>query len=234
MLLLCLNLIFIYSFLIIIKFLVLKFVQISVGNPIIIKIIKSQMWNNINIKFLKGVIQLRKESELIGLPVISKKDGNKIGTIKEVIYSKKRYRIVGFIISGKNFFKEAKIIRFNNVISIGMDALIVKNETVVEKSSYLTEMNSLIYENGLHEKEVLTEEGDSLGNVKDILIDENSGKIIGLILTDGLVEDLKEGRNLLPYSMDMVIGENNIIVDCETKETFYKLKKDYKKILELL
>lgn len=177
---------------------------------------------------------MRKESELIGLPVISKKDGNKIGTIKEVIYSKKRYRIVGFIISGKNFFKEAKIIRFNNVISIGMDALIVKNETVVEKSSYLTEMNSLIYENGLHEKEVLTEEGDSLGNVKDILIDENSGKIIGLILTDGLVEDLKEGRNLLPYSMDMVIGENNIIVDCETKETFYKLKKDYKKILELL
>lgn len=177
---------------------------------------------------------MRKVSELIGLPVVNKKSGSKIATIKEVIYSKKKYRVMGFLVSEGNFFRGAKIIQFNNIDSIGKDALVIKNENVIKKCSILPELNQLVNEKKIIEEEILTEEGESLGHVKDILIDEEKGKIIGFILTDGLIQDIKEGRNVLPYNTGIVFGESSIIVSSEIKNLFDKYKEDYKKLLELL
>ncbi len=192
------------------------------------------MWNNNYIEFYKGVIQLRRESELIGLPVISKKTGKKFATIKDIIYSKKKYKVLGFVLSEGNIFREAKIIQFCNIDSIGKDALIVENENVVEKSSQLPEINQLIAEKKIIEDEILTEDGESLGHVKDIIVDAEGGKIIGFILTDGFIQDLKEGRNVLPYTTETIFGENSIIISNETKNLFDRYKEDYKKLLELL
>jgi len=177
---------------------------------------------------------LRKESELIGLPVISKKNGSKIATIKELIYSKKKYRVIGFLVNERNFFRDAEVIQFNNIYSIGKDALVIENESIIEKCSSLPEISKLINEKKIIEQEILTEDGESLGHVKDILIDDNNGKIIGFILTDGIFQDLKEGRNVLPYTPEILFGENSIIISNEVKNTFYRYKEDYKKILELL
>ncbi|WIV11193.1 PRC-barrel domain-containing protein [Proteiniborus sp. MB09-C3] len=177
---------------------------------------------------------MRKVSEIIGLPVICKKSGSKIATVKEVIYSKKKYRIVGFLVSEGNIFREAKIIQFNNIDSIGEEALIIKNENMIEKSSLLPEINQLINEKKIIEEEILTEDGESLGHVKDTLIDDKNGKIIGFILTDGLIQDIKEGRNVLPYTTEAVFGENSIIISNEAKNSFDRYKEDYKKLLELL
>lgn len=177
---------------------------------------------------------MRKESELIGLPVINKKNGSKVATIKDIIYSKKRYRVIGFLVNEGNIFRDAEVIQFNNIYSIGKDALIVEDESVIEKCSSLPEVSKLINEKEIIEQEVLTEDGESLGHVKDILIDENNGKIIGFILTDGIFQDLKEGRNILPYTPEILFGENSIIVNNEIKNIFYRHKEDYKKILELL
>ncbi|WP_352418534.1 PRC-barrel domain-containing protein [Proteiniborus sp.] len=177
---------------------------------------------------------MRKVSELIGIPVVCKKSGARIASVKEAIFSKKKYRIMGFVVSEGSIFREAKIIQLNNIVFIGKDALIVKNENVIETCSTLPELNQLLNEKKIVEEEVLTEEGESLGHIKDILIDEEKGKIIGFILTDGLIQDIKEGRNVLPYTTGIVFGENSVIVSNETKSLFDRYKEDYKKLLELL
>lgn len=177
---------------------------------------------------------MRKESELIGLPVISKETGKKIATIREIIYSEKKNKVVGILVSEGNIFREARLIQFNNVDSIGKDALIIENENLVEKSSLLPEINQLINEKKITEDEILTEDGESLGHVRDIIIDVENGTVVGFILTDGLIQDLKEGRNVLPYSIETIFGENSIIISNEVKTLFDIYKEDYKKLLELL
>lgn len=177
---------------------------------------------------------MRKESELIGLPVISKETGKKIATIREIIYSEKKNKVVGILVSEGNIFREARLIQFNNVDSIGKDALIIENENLVEKSSLLPEINQLINEKKITEDEILTEDGESLGHVRDIIIDVENGTVLGFILTDGLIQDLKEGRNVLPYSIETIFGENSIIISNEVKTLFDIYKEDYKKLLELL
>ncbi|SCG83258.1 PRC-barrel domain protein [Proteiniborus sp. DW1] len=177
---------------------------------------------------------MRKESELIGLPVISKETGKKVASIREIIYSKKKFKVVAFLINEGNIFRDAKIIRFINIDSIGKDALIIENENLVEKSSHFPEIDNLINEKKIIEEEILTEGGESLGHVKDIIIDVESGRIVGFILTDGLIQDLKEGRNVLPYTTETIFGENSIIISNEAKSLFDIYKEDYKKLLELL
>lgn len=177
---------------------------------------------------------MRKASDLIGLPVISKETGKKIATIKEIIYSEKKNKVVGFLVNEGGFFREAKLIQFNNVDSIGKDALIIENENLVEKSSFLPEINQLINEKKIAEDEILTEDGESIGHIRDIIIDVGNGTVLGFILTEGLIQDLKEGRNVLPYNIETIFGENSIIISNETKVLFDIYKEDYKKLLEFL
>jgi uncharacterized protein YrrD len=178
---------------------------------------------------------VRKESDLIGLPILSKKDGNKIASIKDVIYSKKKFRVLAFLVSEGGLFREAKVIKFSDVESIGKDAVIVVNDRVIEKAKVIPELDEIINnQKKLSDEEVLTENGESLGLIKDILIDETKGKIIGFILTDGLIQDIKEGRNILPYKNGITFGEDALVINEKLKCEFDKYKEDYKKLLELL
>ncbi|KNF09888.1 PRC-barrel domain-containing protein [Gottschalkia purinilytica] len=176
-----------------------------------------------------------KQSEIIGLPVLSK-NGEKVGLVREVIYSKKRFRVLGLLISDKSIFKDAEIIKFCSIKSIGKDAVFVEDCKVVEKSSSDIEISSIIMSDNksIIEEEVLTEDGESLGHIKDILLDENKGKIMGFILTDGFIDDIKDGRNVLPNDLGITFGEDVLIVNDELKDKFYKYKNEYKKLLELL
>jgi len=177
---------------------------------------------------------LRKVSELIGLPVVSKETGKKVSTIKEIIYSDRRNKIIGFIVNEGNIFREAKLVQFKNVYSIGNDAVVIENKNLIEKSTLLPEMSQLIDEKKTSEDEILTEDGESLGHVRDIIINTENGVVVGFILTDGLIQDLKEGRNVLPYNTQTIFGEDSIIISKEFKTLFDIYKEDYKKLLELL
>jgi len=178
---------------------------------------------------------VRKESDLIGLPILSKVDGNKIATVKSLIYSKKRVRILALLVSEGGLFKDAKIIKFNAIDSIGKDIITVKNNRTIEKASVIPEINDIINkQKKIIDEEVITENGESLGLVKDTLIDETNGKIIGFILTDGLIQDIKEGRNVLLYKKGITFGKDALVISEKLKYEFDKYQEDYKKLLELL
>jgi len=176
-----------------------------------------------------------KGSEFIGLPVINKKDGNRIALIKDIIYSKKKFRVLAFLVNERTFFKDAKVIKFKNIDAFGKDALMVKNKLVIEEAGSIPEIEKYLKDkNKVIDEEVLTEDGESLGLIQDTIIEEDKGKILGFILTDGIIEDIKEGRNVLPYIKGISFGEDKLIISNNIKEQFDKNKKDFKKLLGLL
>ncbi len=177
---------------------------------------------------------MRKESEFIGCSVINKNNGNKICNIKDIIYSKNKFKIIAFLNNEGGFLREKKIIRFKNIEYIGKDAIMVKNEKFVEKASSLPEIDKLIEESiSMKGKEVISEDGESLGFIKDILIDEKKGKILGFVLTEGVIQDLVEGRNVIPLIKGMKFGEDNLLISKKIKDDFENNKEDFKKLLRL-
>lgn len=177
---------------------------------------------------------MRKGSELLGLPIICINDGDKVAEVKEVIYSKNRLRILGFIVKEGNFFREPEIIKFKNVDSIGKDALMIKNIKVIESATTIPEINEQITNKSrLIGEEVISDDGESLGFIQDVIIDEEKGRIFGFVLTEGLIQDIVDGRNILPYINGIKFGKDSVILDSKIKEDFIKNKKEFKKLLEL-
>lgn len=165
---------------------------------------------------------------------MSKISGKKIAVIKDLVFSRNKFRILALVTYEGNVFKEAKIIRYKKVISVGKDAIIVNKESVIESAANIPEIFQLIKDRKkIIGEEVITETGDNIGIIKDIVIDEANGKVLGFILSDGLIQDIMDGRNVLPYIYGITFGKDALIVSKEIKTEFDKNKEYFKKLLEL-
>ncbi|WP_427339133.1 PRC-barrel domain-containing protein [Caloranaerobacter sp. DY30410] len=177
---------------------------------------------------------MKKASEIIGLPVMTKVSGKKIAVIKDLVFSRKKFRILALMTYEGSVFKEAKIIKYKNVISIGKDVIIVDKENVIESAADIPDIFQLIKERKkIIGEDVITEAGENIGIIKDIIIDEDNGKVLGFILSDGLIQDIMDGRNILPYIYGITFGEDALIISNEIKTEFDKSKEYFKKLLEL-
>lgn len=177
---------------------------------------------------------MKKASEFIGLPIISKASGKKIAIVKDLVFSRRKFRILALVTFEGSVFKEARIIRYRNIISIGKDAIIVRKENVIESAAAIPEIYQLMKERKkIIGEDVITEDGENIGIIKDIVVDEESGKVLGFILSDGLIQDIMDGRNVLPYIYGITFGKDALLISNEIKMEFDKNKEYFKKLLEL-
>ena len=111
----------------------------------------------------------------------------------------------------------------------------IKQRTCIE-NSIIDKFDNMfcVKSKNLIELEVLSEDEDSLGFVKDIVIDINLGSVIGFILTQGIFEDISSGRNILLLNKSMIFEKDKIIISTTLKNEYLKNRKDYKKFLGLL
>ncbi|MBP5426645.1 MAG: PRC-barrel domain-containing protein [Clostridiales bacterium] len=151
-----------------------------------------------------------KQSECIGLPIISEKEGEIVGRVQDFLISDKDKSIFGFILEG-NLFSGEKIILLENVLKMGKDAIVVDNKDVV--SNLKVDIN---YK--MKDKEVYTKDGINLGMIKDIRVNEENGEIECVEISDGIISDIINGRRVLPLIGKVLFSDNNIIVEKQAYE----------------
>lgn len=161
---------------------------------------------------------LKKYSEVLGLPVISANDGMKIGALKDIVFRRDNKAVVALIIDKSMRSIKGNVILLRDVLSLGNDAIIINSpDCLLEmknfKKSY--EMRERIELRGLR---IFTQSGDDLGIVQDILFDYRSGRVEGVQVSDGWIQDIIQGRNILPFLGKIEIGEENILVNNEAVE----------------
>lgn len=161
---------------------------------------------------------MEKHSEVIGLPVICVDSGSKIGTIAEVIFCPKIRQVNGIILERKGFEHLRKVILLKDILDFGSNAVIVKNSDSVRHMGKKEFTGKFKQKGDMLGLKVYTKSGDDLGVVKDVLFDCKTGDIEGVEVSDGLMQDLVKGRNILPLFGRVEIGEENILVDRESTE----------------
>lgn len=172
--------------------------------------------------------------DLIGTKVVEKKNGERIGEVSDVIFKEDFQSFIGFLISDGKLLKQKKIVKLKEVRSFGKDAIMIDLE---KKSSIKNpNMEEVITEKEIKfiDKEILTQDGECLGYVKDLLFSKDDGKLIGYIITEGLIEDITKGRSFVPNYSNIKINKKYLIVDNKVKDLISKNKEQYKKLLELV
>lgn len=147
-----------------------------------------------------------------GVPIISLENDKKLGYAREPLYDLHQH-IDGFLIdvNGINFGK--KYILLDEVLRLDRDALVVFNEHAIKKlprnNRYKTGRNGTYF----FGKKVQNKDGTNLGIVKDIIFDSDSGRIKGLEISRGFLEDVVDGRSVIMMKNNIECGEEFIIVE---------------------
>lgn len=161
---------------------------------------------------------LERYSEVVGLPVICADSGKKIGVVEDIIFCPSEKRVNAFMLERTGYQIGRKVVLMKDVLNLGRDALIVNDDlcvTPLHTVKYTDEFRNKADVKGLR---IYTRSGEDLGIVKDVLFDFKTGIIEGVEVSDGILNDLLQGRNVLPLFGKVEFNDKNILVDREAVE----------------
>lgn len=169
---------------------------------------------------------LYRYSEVLNLPVICADNGMKAGSIKDILFDLDSRKVKALLLEHTGLVPGKRVIFLNDLLSLGKDAVIIRNTgsvTVMKRKAFANffgrgenlfdaDKDSLIG------RRVYSKAGGELGIVKDVVFDISSGKIEAFEISDGVLQDIIQGRRLLPLFGRFELGEEFAIVDSEAVE----------------
>jgi uncharacterized protein YrrD len=151
--------------------------------------------------------------EIIGLPVIDLETGESIAEVKGVVFDSNTRTLQALVLEKATWLKPPVGIAFEDVRAIGPAAVTIPNKGVVQplnrNEDWLTNLRP---ENQIAGHEVITETGENLGRVDDVVFDEQEGVIRRLVVSDSLLQDLVSGRREVDFPEQAVMGKDNLIL----------------------
>lgn len=164
---------------------------------------------------------MKSTKEIIGLRVISISDGTQVGVVKDVVLSQQGKSLNFVIIDQPSDYFGAKVISFENILGIGEFAMTIPNPGVVEDVAQNNEVQQLLKQDiRVIGTKVLTKKGQLIGEVKEIVINEDTGFIASCLFeSEGQIEEINAER-IITLGKDLLIIEAEpVLSDYETPET---------------
>mgnify|MGYP005840605977 CR=1 FL=1 len=172
-----------------------------------------------NKAIIKMVIStMQRYSEVVGLPVICIDDGRRIGVVRDAVFCPVTREVRALILERKGYEIDHKVVLYEDILNLGRDAVVVNGVSCAVPMRKLEAGGRLKGRMKINGLRIYSKSGKDLGTVKDILFDGSTGKIEGVEVSDGLVQDLVDGRNILPLFGKVEFSDEIILVDREAVE----------------
>lgn len=117
-------------------------------------------------------------TEADGRPVISRASAETLGELKHVVVDVPARRIVALHVAGGR--RNARLVDWSSIVGFGPDGIVVEDEAAARPPADSRESAVAAGKLDLDGREVLTDGGDSLGRLTDIVFDEGSGALVAL------------------------------------------------------
>ncbi|WP_018211498.1 PRC-barrel domain-containing protein [Desulfitobacterium hafniense] len=149
--------------------------------------------------------------EIKGLRIISISEGTQVGTVKDFILNPQKGSLDFFVVDQPSDYFGAKVIAYADIVGLGEFALTIPNPGVIQSVAGNNEAQELIKQGvEVIGTKVLTKKGALSGEVKEILIDEETGKIAQCLFTDNQGEEHQvAGEQIITYGKELLIIEGN-------------------------
>ncbi|OCL26827.1 hypothetical protein U472_04850 [Orenia metallireducens] len=156
---------------------------------------------------------MKRGQDLIGLAVMDLEIGEEIGEVTDVFFDHQSQSILGLKIKKKKGRGE-DFIPYEKLYSLGEDMIVIEDKTCIGKCQ--EEYQSLIDEGEVIGHKVISDQGEELGMVEDILLDDK-GKLIAYELSEGLIQDILKGRETLTIDNTVSYGKDAIIIESSNR-----------------
>lgn len=155
-----------------------------------------------------------KGSELIGLSILIDKKIDTNNFVREVIYSKKGFKVLALSLSSREHsYKYDGIILFKKIQAITREGIIISSKNDIVFPYQIPEIeeayNNPIKIIGFH---MYNHHKDLVGVIKDTVVQKKSGKVLAFIISEGIFNDLLQGYSLLPILHYVDFHEDHVII----------------------
>jgi uncharacterized protein YrrD len=159
---------------------------------------------------------LIRATELAGRPVVSASAGEALADVKDVIYSPDLGRLVGFTLNSRGFLAgPAKdVLPWASVMAVGRDAVMVaSSDSLAAPQAAPNELATAASNRNVIGNAVVTDAGQELGQVTDLVVDTDGGAVIGYELVGPPVEGARGGRHLfIPLPEQLAVSGTTLMV----------------------
>lgn len=151
--------------------------------------------------------------EIIGMPVISIPQAEPITKVRDVIFDAPAGVLAALLVDEGGWVSGATILPFDAVSSIGRDAVMVEDVDRLIASAERPELDKLLTAGQtLIGNTMYTVSGDKIGVIDDIVVDEESGQIVGYDVSGGLFKDFYRGKFMVEVPEIVSVGPEVVIV----------------------
>ena len=161
-------------------------------------------------------------SEVLNLPVICADNGSKAGIVKDILFSTGDRQVKALLLDKRGLSAKRRVIWFDESVSLGEDAVIVGSSNSVAdmdrtsfRETFGDETAPMGDEGGLIGTKVYSKAGSEVGVIRDVMFDPVTGRIEGFEISDGLLQDVIQGRKVLPLLGKTEFGREFAVVDNE-------------------
>ncbi len=161
-------------------------------------------------KLSVGEKNTMKASQLKDMPVVSMADGTKIGNVQDALFDTTTLKLSTLVLSGAG---GKSLLPFGSVRSFGADVITVESAAVtqgIEGHGSVDAMRSL---RDLTNLRVINAEGTHLGDVRDLEVNPQDGRVTELAAHRGGLLGLGGASVTVPASAVRGIGPKIVTVD---------------------
>jgi uncharacterized protein YrrD len=156
-------------------------------------------------------------SAIRGLPVVTVHGGEDVAEVRDVIYSPEAGRVVGLTLNKRGFLagRSREVLPAEMIHAIGRDAVMIDDETGLSlPADAPADVGAPPSGRDVTGDDVLTEQGTSLGKVRDVVVLVGSkGEVVGYE-----IDTTSGGTGYIPLPAQLAVSGSALIVPDATQE----------------
>lgn len=159
---------------------------------------------------------VKTSKKIIGLPVFSIAEVLNLGIIKNLLFNPDKGTIDFMILEFQNVFPGNKLVPYPDIVGVGDDAVMVKNKDKVVDFSSIPAAQDLLEKNvKIVNSKIITEKGTFVGQVSEMIIDEETGEVTGC---QWMPNGEEQPAGYIPAKRVITFGREIIVVDKNFKQ----------------
>lgn len=159
------------------------------------------------------VIGIFRVNDIIDLPVCDNITAQKLCTIHDAIIDIKKSRVYALVCKERLFSRSLEAIPFLHIAEISQSSIIVADRTSIINLRDLNIKRRRFQScQNILGKLVLSSRGETLGVIRDILIDTKSGAIKAYELSEGYIDDFLGGRHIMKLDCGCTFTGKNVVL----------------------
>ncbi len=164
---------------------------------------------------------MRKSQEVIGLTVTARKSGKQLGAVVDLLFNNEQ-QFVGCMLEHCGWWRHRGFIPIDKITQVGKDAVMVADVTSLfpftkQEKAYTCFLSG---EKRLKGRPIMLAGGTFLGLIENVYFHPEMGTLIGYELSNGLFNDLQDGRKVL-QTEELVNWDQEVLI---FPESGYQLK----------